>query len=1367
MYSLIEIGLANAALASLLALFALAVGRWSKRPALVHCLWLLVLLKLLTPPFVPLSLPLLRPEPQANEIQERASEQLFAAAEPPTPTTDGRDKVNQGKLARVSDLPGAAGVEFPMPQPVPVVAPRALVQPDTRPPLVIDRENLTTIAAAAGAKLEPIAWATILLNTMGLIWLSGTIICLVLMFGRIARFQRLLRLAKPAPTGLRNQARALARRLGLAHCPEVFIIPGPLPPLLWATGAPRLYFPEALLARLSPEGQAALLVHELAHLRRGDHIVRFIELFAQALYWWYPLVWFARRQLQAAEEECCDAWVVGELPGVAHHYAGALLDTIDFLSQKQMPLPMAASGFGRMYFLKRRLAMIVRCATPRGLSLPGRLAILFAMLLLPLAPTIGRFAADAKPQAKEPSPAVANEVASNSGSREEPFSFAQQPLPFRQSSTGEVWSTDVSPDCKNLAVGSGGTGEGGELVLWDLPDGRERAALRTTKPIRCVRFSPDGKLLATAEFDQTAKLRDPATGQVIRTFLGHAASLNFLVFTPDGKRLITASLDKTIKIWNIEDGKELATLTGHTDWVLGLALSRDGKTLASASKDMTVRLWDLTTNKELKQLKGHTALAECVGISPDAKLVVSGGADNTVRFWDADKGTLLHTRTAHTFPVTAVSFNADGTQVATTAYGNSLRIWETKGCTQVVTISPTHAKRTTTATFLPGGKEILTGSFDTTVKIWNIADKTLRTTLTPRSQRNEALFPLLAVAYSNDGSRVALAGEDRSVRILDAKGEPLLKLEGHTDAVSGVAFSPDGQLIATSSFDRTLRVWNAFTGQERFALKGHTNWVFGVAFSPDGQTLASAGYDKTVRLWDVTTGLERRILKGHKGTVRAVAFSRDGKWLASGSGDKTIKIWNMENGEERTTLKGHEGAVRAISFTPDGLTVASGSEDNSVRIWDVATSKEKANIKQNDIVTCVAFSPRGTLLASAGMEQNIYIHDPVTGAARTILPGSTDIVTALAFSPDAQTLLTVGLDSTVLRWNGTFPPVTPKLTYNDHTGQVWFAALSPDGTILASAGDDKKVVLRRLGSSVSLPSLKEPSANTLSIAYSADGKLMATSHFDNTIRLWEMPSGKLKNTLNAHQFQVYKVAFSPDGKTLASAAGVYGDEDPGELKLWDVETGKEKDLALNDHTGPLFGVAFSPDGKILASCSGDGTVKLWDPESGKVLHDLTGHDKLVRGIAFNPKGDLLASAGADGTVRLWDPITGKEVAKLPIPGERACSPVFSADGTMLAAGYNTGATDDKSGAIAWTVADRKEIRRYSDGTVGRVLGVAFSLDGKLIAVVGGLINKSAKAKLYDRETGKEVANLTGPTNWLECVDLHAGWQTCRGRWRHR
>ena len=345
MTGLLEVSLSNAAMALALALLAAGVGAVARRPALAHSLWLLVLLKLVAPPLWGVPVPwtrLVRSAPRSSEPIAPAPTRLpkTRAAVAPSPVAVAR--------------PGP-------PAPVP-----------------------TLPAPTSPRSGRPFPWRGVLLAT----WAAGTGLWFGMAAVRVVRFRRLLRLAKPAPEWLQDRAQVMAERLGLARAPEVCVLPVAVSPLVWAMGGrPRLVLPDELLRRLAPDERDALLAHELAHLRRHDHWVRWLELVAVGLYWWHPAAWWARRELGRAEERCCDAWVVWSLPGAALAYARALLKTVDFLTEARPALPPAASGAGHLRTLRRRVSMILTDPTRPRLSWPARAAALaLGLLVLPLAP---------------------------------------------------------------------------------------------------------------------------------------------------------------------------------------------------------------------------------------------------------------------------------------------------------------------------------------------------------------------------------------------------------------------------------------------------------------------------------------------------------------------------------------------------------------------------------------------------------------------------------------------------------------------------------------------------------------------------------------------------------------------------------------------------------------------------------------------------------------------------------------------------------------------------------------------------------------------------------------------------------------------
>jgi beta-lactamase regulating signal transducer with metallopeptidase domain len=370
---LLSTAVSNAVAATVLALMAVIVGAVYRRPALVHGLWLLVLLKLVTPPLllIPVAWPTAAelPSPEIASVREEPT-----VAPPP-----------------VAEEPRAGEWGY-------VSAPRESTAPDIEDPPSVDALGALTQPRSP----EPPLWPQLL----RIVWAVGALAWFFLALERLHRFRRLLRFARPAPAALQERTRRLAHSLGLKRCPRVRLLPGRIAPMLWAIGGPsRLLVPADLLNMLSDEQLDTLLLHELAHLRRRDHWVRILEFVVMGLYWWHPVVWYARRELREAEEQCCDAWVVSTLPGTGRTYASALLDTLDFLSTAQAAIPPLASGLGQIADLKRRLTMIMRGNTPRSLTWPGCLAIItLGLTFLPMLPSLhgqqpsqeelGKFVAD-------------------------------------------------------------------------------------------------------------------------------------------------------------------------------------------------------------------------------------------------------------------------------------------------------------------------------------------------------------------------------------------------------------------------------------------------------------------------------------------------------------------------------------------------------------------------------------------------------------------------------------------------------------------------------------------------------------------------------------------------------------------------------------------------------------------------------------------------------------------------------------------------------------------------------------------------------------------------------------------------------------
>jgi eukaryotic-like serine/threonine-protein kinase len=367
----------------------------------------------------------------------------------------------------------------------------------------------------------------------------------------------------------------------------------------------------------------------------------------------------------------------------------------------------------------------------------------------------------------------------------------------------------------------------------------------------------------------------------------------------------------------------------------------------------------------------------------------------------------------------------------------------------------------------------------------------------------------------------------------------------------------------------------------------------------------------------------------------------------------------------------------------------------------------------------------------------------------------------------------------------------PRATSAHEIGHTWALVFSPDGTRIATGGEDGQTRLWDTSTGTLTALCRGHALKVLSVAFRPDGLRLATTSSDGTVRQWDSTSGReVESPYDRHTGEVMIAKFSSDGLWIASAGT------DRTVRVW--RAADRQDLGvLQGHTGDVGDLAFTADGRRLASVSQsarpdnlvqeDSTVRLWEIGHHGAASVLTGHESYVYPVAFSPDGQWIASGSWDNKVRLWDALTGETAAILPHPGNiRALA--FSPDSSWLVSacaldqslhiwnvatarrqnklkgpgsvvaqaiavspdGAHMAAADADGSATIMQAATGALVYSFRVAMVGDKKSLAFSPDGQLLAGTG---EDETQIDIRDTRTWRRSARLKGHTGFVYSVSF--------------
>jgi WD40 repeat protein len=281
--------------------------------------------------------------------------------------------------------------------------------------------------------------------------------------------------------------------------------------------------------------------------------------------------------------------------------------------------------------------------------------------------------------------------------------------------TNRIYQADFSNNGKFVVTASGDN----SAKVWNVKTGQMVLNLGNHySHVFCASFSPDSRFLVTVDGD-VANVWNIPSGRLHKTLKGHTKRVHSARFNSSGTRIVTTSEDGSIKMWDIASARVFRNIQiTNKGWTYTAVFNPRGGSIAVGAQEGLLEVWDVNNGKRIMQLRGHSRAINTVRFNKNCSRLLSASVDNSVKLWEIPSGRLIRTFSGRSF--NSADFSPDGKFILTANDGGKAVVWRAKNGQKVMQLNHAPGGRVLTARFSRDGKFVVTAGENKVVKIWKI-----------------------------------------------------------------------------------------------------------------------------------------------------------------------------------------------------------------------------------------------------------------------------------------------------------------------------------------------------------------------------------------------------------------------------------------------------------------------------------------------------------------------------------------------------------------------------------------------------------------------------------------------------------------------